>query len=302
MAPMLQSQGFPSKLIYDHATGSCRTGQTMSTILKHESKKKVRDGGDGKAGLVRGGGGGSLPVRGETRQTLILAAAGPWLGGPQCAPGEQTQQRGSGTRRLHAPWRTQRTADEPESAVFQTRSLGVALTTTLPESRRDQPHFTDEMLRLREVQQGLPANRKTPNEGDRRAGCFHRGGEGGAGAGAGRGPAQTPAVLCAEEAPAVSPAAPQSPGACGRSARGGRSASQGAARTPARPRPPLEPRAGPAGRRADGPRTRSRPRAPRESQATKHGARARGAAADAGGQRRREPTGTAPRLTVAAPR
>lgn len=74
-----------------------------------------------------------------------------------------------------------------------------------------------------------------------------------------------------------------------------------------------EPRARPesAGRRAaaarsergaDSPRDRSRPGQPRESPATSHGARARRTAADTGWQCHREPPGTAPRLTVAAPR
>lgn len=44
------------------------------------------------------------------------------------------------------------------------------------------------------------------------------------------------------------------------------------------------------------------PRASRKLQARSHGARVRGNAADTGWQCHREPTGTAPRLTVAAPR
>lgn len=54
VAQMLQNQGFffsLSKLIYDPKEGSCRTGQTVSTILKHESKKKVQD----ETGMVRWG-------------------------------------------------------------------------------------------------------------------------------------------------------------------------------------------------------------------------------------------------------
>lgn len=54
VAQMLQNQGVffpPSKLIYDPKKGSCRTGQTISTILRHESKKKVQDG----MGMVRWG-------------------------------------------------------------------------------------------------------------------------------------------------------------------------------------------------------------------------------------------------------
>lgn len=52
VAQMLQNQGFfPSKLIYDPNKGSCRTGQTVSTIVKHESKKKVQD----EMGMVRWG-------------------------------------------------------------------------------------------------------------------------------------------------------------------------------------------------------------------------------------------------------
>lgn len=44
------------------------------------------------------------------------------------------------------------------------------------------------------------------------------------------------------------------------------------------------------------------PRASRKLQARSHGAPVRGNAADTGWQCHREPTGTAPRLTVAAPR
>lgn len=59
----------PSKLIYDHQKGSGRTGQTISTILKHESKKKDQYG----MGMIKlGQSGVSLPVLGETRQILTL--------------------------------------------------------------------------------------------------------------------------------------------------------------------------------------------------------------------------------------
>lgn len=50
VAQTLQNQGFfPSKLIYDPKKGSCRTGQTISAIFKHASKKKVQD----EMGMVR---------------------------------------------------------------------------------------------------------------------------------------------------------------------------------------------------------------------------------------------------------
>lgn len=66
---------FPGKLIYDHKKRSCGTGHTISTILKHEFRKKDQDG----MGKVREGGGGpgvtAYPGFGETCQVFILAAA-----------------------------------------------------------------------------------------------------------------------------------------------------------------------------------------------------------------------------------
>lgn len=42
----------PGKLMYDHKKRSCGTGQTISTILKHEFRKKDQDGMGKERGTV----------------------------------------------------------------------------------------------------------------------------------------------------------------------------------------------------------------------------------------------------------
>lgn len=81
--------------MYDHKKRSCGTGQTKSTILKHEFRKKDQDG----MGKERGGGGDlevtACPGFNETCQDFILAAArGRWTPLPKMrALRELTQQR-----------------------------------------------------------------------------------------------------------------------------------------------------------------------------------------------------------------
>lgn len=103
---------FPGKLIYDHKKRSCGTGHTISTILKHEFRKKDQDG-MGKVRevvVVRG----SLPVLGSAKpvKSLFCSSPVPMDSAAQNARAELTQQQDSGTRCLRAPLRTQMTSDE----------------------------------------------------------------------------------------------------------------------------------------------------------------------------------------------
>lgn len=109
MAQMRRARFFPGKLIYDHK-GSCITGRTTNTILKHESKKDVDGMGIGREVL----GATAFPGRRQTRQVLLLAAARnrTVLLSKMCTLGELTQQPSSGTRCLHSPLRTHMTIDE----------------------------------------------------------------------------------------------------------------------------------------------------------------------------------------------
>lgn len=72
----------PGKLMYDHKKRSCGTGQTISTILKHEFRKKDQDG----MGKERGGEGTwrSLPALGSAKPVKTLFLQQPGADGLRC--------------------------------------------------------------------------------------------------------------------------------------------------------------------------------------------------------------------------
>lgn len=201
--------------------------------------------------------------------------------------------------------------------VLQNCSLSLAFTITPQESCGAQPHFTDANVEgQRSEVRPASEKRETSNEGDPWGGSFKE-----VEAGAGLGPHAAPCGSLQGLGGGCQPQGLAAPRCLARGgARGGcqpvcgrRAAAARRRRSShhplacVRPGSPELASPGSAGHEAVAATgTVHAPAAgagaPRESQATSHGARARGNAVDTGWQCHREPTVTAPRLTVAAPR